>query len=233
MKRFFDFKQGVHACKVFTPMNLSNRFPTFSFPFIVTVLLFLLAPVFAGFGQNSSGEIECGIYMEYEELLPIHSTLCGKYGQEPIDQNLINLSSSQITGSIFQNLVLYIEGVYTIDSPSFTFEGCKIKMSSGAKIVINEGSELVIKNCKIFSCEDMWREITVDAGAKLQIEDSEVEDGQYTIHSAVETHLLKVRNNRFNRNHVGIRMERFLKPDPFPSSYPYFIFGNEFEDLLF
>ncbi|MCF8245439.1 MAG: right-handed parallel beta-helix repeat-containing protein [Saprospiraceae bacterium] len=153
-------------------------------------------------------------------------TLCEIHGQDPINNYLVNSSSSQFLTNTLSNQVIYLPGTFTVNTSQFTFDNCVIKMASGAKILIDPAKKLTITNCKIFSCTDMWKEITVSASAKLQLPDSEIEDGQYAVHSSINAPILNITNNRFNRNHVSIYMSNKI---PAQTSFNYNIYGNVFD----
>lgn len=153
-------------------------------------------------------------------------TLCQMYGQDPIDTYLVNFSSSQLLTNTLSNQVIYVYGTFTVNTLQFTFDNCIIKMASGAQILISPGKKLTITNCKIFSCTSMWKEITVSPGGKLQLQYSEIEDGQYAVHSGINAPVLNIINNRFNRNHVSIYVNNKI---PSTTSFNYKIYGNVFD----
>ena len=114
-------------------------------------------------------------------------------------------------GGVLSYINFEINGTYQI-TQNITFNNCNFKMRPGASIVLAPtamNANITFNNCKFFSCNSMWRGITVNAsGAShlnftfsgCQVEDAYIgltlDEGKpyyYTIFDCV-----------FNNNHIGI-----------------------------
>ncbi|MBR9922317.1 MAG: T9SS type A sorting domain-containing protein [Bacteroidetes bacterium] len=154
------------------------------------------------------------------------ATLCEQYGSFSCTISLSNVSSSQLGVVGYTSEVVCITGVFTVDTPDFTFDDCIIKMSPGASIEVNQGKHFYLLNSKVFSCEEMWKEIHCKVDARLYVKDSHIEDGQYALHTTSIDELW-CESNILNRNHVGLLID--VKPGAqTPPNSLFAIYGNYF-----
>ena len=174
----------------------------------------------------------------YDTIIVIDSCpdrLCDKYGNFDFAihyatdpgcvTNTSSLGISSITG---QNIT--IDGMFVVNS-EFSFINCIIKMGPKAMIQINKNHKLTIDSTKIFACENLWTGIRVGNGGLLTIQHhSHIEDAYYAIDLDGIGDLLEVTNTRFNRNLVGIMVNKngLFGTHVLPVSF----YGNVFDCTL-
>lgn len=66
------------------------------------------------------------------------------------------------------NAVVEVQGLLTISSNA-TYTNVKFKMAAGARINITSGNTLTLNKCHLFSCTQLWKEITVNPNANLYV----------------------------------------------------------------
>ena len=105
----------------------------------------------------------------------------------------------------FNNVDIYIEGLFYIDEPIY-FKDCRIKMASGAQIIVTSQAfkdDLMAFRSKFFSCDSMWKGIVLEEGTRCRLFKCTIEDAQYAL-TVDEYVSLALYGNTFNRNFVSI-----------------------------
>lgn len=111
---------------------------------------------------------------------------------------------------------LDISGTFIIDE-NVEFAGGEIFMHPGAMIHVKNAITFRLSSVFVHGCDQLWRTIYVEPGAKLWTKGTRIEDGLYAI-SAYNKSELWVTHTDFNRNYLGI----------FLTSGAYLRFQNEF-----
>ncbi len=96
-----------------------------------------------------------------------------------------------------------VYGDLEIDEDYCLSAGSQLAMHPNASITIKSGNTLSIKKSKLFACETMWQGISLEAGATLDIELSEVSDALNAI-TALDGSTIRVVENTFHNNYVGL-----------------------------
>jgi len=89
----------------------------------------------------------------------------------------INESASSLgsTGTFTFSTDVEIDGAFTVDVGTFTFNGAEVTVVSGGDIFVNPGCTLrVINGTVITNVQNLWNGITVSPGGYLDIIDSDV-----------------------------------------------------------
>ncbi|TAK34061.1 MAG: T9SS type A sorting domain-containing protein [Saprospiraceae bacterium] len=121
-----------------------------------------------------------------------------------------------------------LTGHLNIDIPSYCFNNYLFKMNPGAKILVESGNTLTIKNgTRIFGCEELWQSIEVEDGAILIIDNSTIEDAQYAVR-AYGGGNLSITNSTFNRNFAGVLVDGPIPYYPENTTFDAF-YGNTFD----
>lgn len=120
--------------------------------------------------------------------------------------NSSNNTSSQI-GSGLTDMVVCIEANFTINTTEFTFDNCIVKISPGVTITVDGVRKLVIKDSKLFACEQMWEGITLNWFSTIETQSSTIEDANIAIYSQ-NLSGLSIIGTTFNRNRVGIKLKK-------------------------
>lgn len=112
----------------------------------------------------------------------------------------------QLAGTTLFNSCLAINGKLIVDKDYNIYYG-ELRMQPGSEIAIRSGSNLMLiavsSNEGIHGCEQMWKGITVENGASLQIWYSTIKDAQYAV-KALNNSKLGLWSNMFDRNYVGV-----------------------------
>ena len=110
------------------------------------------------------------------------------------------------TTSIPPNSVVDVQGLFTINS-TVTYDNVKFKMAAGARIDIVSGNTLTLKGCHLFSCTQLWKEITVNPNANLNVQSyTIIEDAEKAIHWS-NGGSVNINSSIFNRNGAGLHLE--------------------------
>lgn len=118
-----------------------------------------------------------------------------------------------------------------------------IRMQPGAEIIVQAGGGLRIEEVNkaegeigigIHGCDHMWEGIDVEAGGRLIVENSTIQDANTAIGITGEAHI-SIRHNRFENNYRGIDVAPLIdltaNNDPAPFSLiadPTGLWGNYF-----
>ncbi len=147
---------------------------------------------------------------------------------ECIDGSVISGSPTNITTefpgeSNISNTCVSISGILIIDE-SFTFDNCFIFMHPGAEIIVSSSKNLFILNSNINGCgEQLWKSITVQNGAYLEIEESFIRDGREAI-QALDQSKIHISGSLFDKNYISI----YVPSTQAGSNISSFIFQNTF-----
>jgi len=114
-------------------------------------------------------------------------------------------------GGVINNINFEINGAYHI-TQNIVFNNCNFKMRPGASIVITPAvtySSVTFNNCKFFSCNSMWRGITINASNTSHLAFSFigcwVEDAYIGLSlDEGKPYYYSVYNSKFINNHIGI-----------------------------
>ncbi len=145
------------------------------------------------------------------------------------------LSGGQATQNWYNNLgkCIAIRGHLTISAGfDLTIEGGEINMQPGAKIIVQAGATLTLKDVNggnlaeptqlgIHGCEKMWRSITVQAGGELHLSGNIIQDAEYAVDVQGGSTMpsFNAFNNDFDRNHVSIHVSgAVIQPLPFQNN---------------
>ncbi len=241
-------------------MKSSKLVPIHSLAFLKAIpiskpLIFLLVFSSISSGVNAqSGEIFKLCRALSGPILPDEPTLCESITDFVPDKVIRhNTYASNLSYPVwpywdtdFNGIDVIIEGTFYIDEP-VCFKDCRIRMMSGAQIIVTEESflnELLAMNSKFFSCDDMWKSITLESNTRCRIYSCQIEDAQYAL-VVGQTVKLALYNNDFNRNFVSITNANGNSTLPFLlfkqntfdctselSDYYYLNFPNFVEDMV-
>lgn len=133
-----------------------------------------------------------------------------------IDASVPNFSAAIVLGLLAppanmntatQNVVFLGDIIQDLPLPNnfYTFaNNSKIRIASGARIIIPNNAELRINDSHVFAgCDKLWKSISVESGGKLRLNNSIVEDGLYAIEARGKAEL-SIKNSNLRRNYVGI-----------------------------
>lgn len=121
----------------------------------------------------------------------------------PTTLTLPNGATSAIT--IPNGSVVDVQGLFTINS-NVTYTNVKFKMAAGARIDIVSGITTLSK-CHLFSCTQLWEEITVNPNANLVVQNfTIIEDAEQAIHW-INGGSVNISNSIFNRNGAGLHLQ--------------------------
>lgn len=110
------------------------------------------------------------------------------------------------TISIPSGSVVEVQGLFTINSTA-TYTNVKFKMAAGARIDILSGNTLTLRKCHLFSCTQLWKEITVNPNANLVVQNyTIIEDAEQAIHW-IDGGAVIINSSIFNRNGAGVHLE--------------------------
>ncbi|PKP48783.1 MAG: hypothetical protein CVT95_04020, partial [Bacteroidetes bacterium HGW-Bacteroidetes-12] len=133
----------------------------------------------------------------------------------PTTLTLPNGSTSAI--SIPNGSVVDVQGLFTITSTT-TYTNVKFRMAAGARIAIDPSVTLTLSKCHLFSCTQLWEEITVTNGANLVVENyTIIEDANNAIHW-MEGGFITVDRTIFNRNITGIKLSSVFTANQIPAN---------------
>jgi len=131
-------------------------------------------------------------------------------GSERLSQNIVGapfngvfpLAASSCTEGAFKRYVLDGINRFEVDI-DYCMTNDEFQMKAGSKIVVMPGVTLKLKNCKFFSCNDMWDFIQVSQGATVEAENCTF------IHAINGFKVdpggtLRTRDCSFINNHIGI-----------------------------
>lgn len=106
-----------------------------------------------------------------------------------------------LDNTYFNNTSLKVLGTFHIDNNCFIIN-CTVYMEAGAEIVQESGANLVIRNSQMEDCNGvMWRGITVNNGAYLELQNNVVKDAENTV-TALNGSTLLLFANQFIDNRV-------------------------------
>lgn len=88
-----------------------------------------------------------------------------------------------------------------------SFYHCRFLVAEGVQIKVNTGVRASFAFCDLYSCQKMWKGILLSARSRLAFDYNTIQDAQYAIH-ATEISTLYVNNNTFDRNYIGIYLEK-------------------------
>ena len=158
------------------------------------------------------------------------STPCDDLGNLPCELVISNENNtSSIIGSSIIGKVVCIQEDFFVDS-DFSFIDCTVKIDPGVSIVLNIPSptqvtpiSLQIENSTLFACNDLWKGIILGEGSSIRTTNSTIEDAEAAIYSNAAS-FLYINSTTFNRNRVGIQLERGSSQPPLPLTF----IGNTF-----
>lgn len=107
---------------------------------------------------------------------------------------------------LVQNKKILVSSNFSVLNGSLYFRNCDIMVSPSTEIAVSENIFFQVENCKIFSCQKMWRGIRLQKSASLCFRGNRIEDAENAIQAA-ENCVLFVGENDFNRNYVGISFQ--------------------------
>jgi len=122
-----------------------------------------------------------------------------------------------------------IDGAFTVDIGTFTFNGAEVTVVSGGDIFVNAGCTLrVINGTVITNVQNLWNGITVAPGGYLDIIDSDV-CGSFNAVNASNGYSttpaeFSIENSGLRRNVTGVRVLDYTG-----GTYPGHIVGTHFE----
>ena len=142
------------------------------------------------------------------------STLCDDLGTLNCEITITDENRLFSTiGSSLVGKVVCIKVDFFIDS-DFSFIDCTVKIDPGVHILVNVPSPiqsapvaLHIEGSKLFACNDLWAGILLGNEARIYTDNSTIEDAEHAIRSNARSYLY-ISNTTFNRNRVGIQLER-------------------------
>jgi hypothetical protein len=122
----------------------------------------------------------------------------------PLTNNSSTMLSQIGSGSVINNKIIGINGIFTIDQ-FVNFQNCNIALGPDAQIILEPGVTLVInENSHLYACEEMWMGIYEnDATSQVIIDNSIIEDAQYALIS-LNNSKFTVTNSTFNKNYFGV-----------------------------
>jgi len=97
---------------------------------------------------------------------------------------------------------VYIQGEFIIDN-NFVIDQCIVRMGPGAEIIVTGGHVLEVVDSDLSACTIMWRSITVQDSAVVNVFNSTIADAQYGV-KALDGSMVNAYNSSFKRNYVGI-----------------------------
>ncbi|MBW6483353.1 MAG: T9SS type A sorting domain-containing protein [Vicingaceae bacterium] len=101
--------------------------------------------------------------------------------------------------------VVDVQGLFTITNNT-TYTNVKFRMAAGARIAIDPNVTLTLNKCHLFSCTQLWEEITVTNGANLVVENyTIIEDARNAINWAFGG-FVTIDRSIFNRNITGLQL---------------------------
>jgi len=143
----------------------------------------------------------------------------------------INESASSLgsTGTFTFSTDVEIDGAFTVDVGTFTFNGAEVTVVSGGDIFVNPGCTLrVINGTVITNVQNLWNGITVSPGGYLDIIDSDVcgsINAVYASNGYSSTPAeFNIENSGLRKNVTGVRVLNYNG-----GSYPGYIVGTHFE----
>ncbi|RMD96775.1 MAG: hypothetical protein D6816_18440, partial [Bacteroidetes bacterium] len=140
-------------------------------------------------------------------------TLCQQQGHFTPDivigtsQNSVSLASQELPippqNGFISNLDIHINGKLVIDA-SFYFLNCNLSFGEAAEIEVIPGILFGALGTDFFSCDKMWKGITLKGGSSgLVFWSCNIEDAEFALTLAEGVPVTLIGNN-FNRNYVGI-----------------------------
>lgn len=112
-----------------------------------------------------------------------------------------------------------INGNFTINT-NFTITNKTLLMAPNIKIIVLPGAKLTINKSKLYSCgTDMWDGIEIRPGGELIISNKTfIEDAKIAVLSDNFGGIAKfdISNTLFNRNHTGIKVQKYQTGTPHP-----------------
>ena len=143
----------------------------------------------------------------------------------------INESASSLgsTGTFTFSTDVEIDGAFTVDVGTFTFNGAEVTVVSGGDIFVNPGCTLrVINGTVITNVQNLWNGITVSPGGYLDIIDSDVcgsINAVYASNGYSSTPAeFNIENSGLRKNVTGVRVLNYNG-----GSYPGYIVRTHFE----
>lgn len=120
-------------------------------------------------------------------------TTIGTTGKKTYLHELDSLTSSSC---------YFIKGDLVVDIIIGTFwTNLRLKMEEGARIIATQ--DLIIRNCYISGCEDMWMGIYTDGQLDLQIYDSTIEGAEYGVKLKTSASFVSLSTHYIN-NFIGV-----------------------------
>jgi hypothetical protein len=153
----------------------------------------------------------CGTTSVSSVCSSIQSTLCSTTSYTTFAGTTFSSSVTYI------NKIITITGTVTVVNSTLAFYNCTLKMGSNARIVLDPGSEIVVGNSKLFSCEGMWYGIEAQSNstsaARVSFRDSKIEDAYNAIVTDntgnVEDNYIRLYNTTFNKNYTDVLLQNW------------------------
>ncbi len=118
--------------------------------------------------------------------------------------------SSQV--QFFNVTNVQIIGNFIIDN-NFIFENKNVSINNDVSIIVQNEGNLTLRNSNLFACDLLWNGIFLRGQTSIQSFDSKIEDAKTAIFSKSST-TLNLSNTTFNKNVIGIQLERDLFGSP-------------------
>ncbi len=120
----------------------------------------------------------------------------------------VNYSTLGLPATI-SNKCVELNGLLNLDT-DLTLDNVTVVTNSGSLVNIQQGKTLSANSTSFGSCDQMWRGIKVNAGAKLVLSGtmalpSSIRDAQYAI-QAVQGSSLSVSWTQFDKNYIGVQV---------------------------
>jgi hypothetical protein len=153
--------------------------------------------------KSNAQQLSCG----YSNV----QTLCSQFSEvnvpcltSPIYTSQIPFPANDPQG--WFNVTKCLNTTLIVDS-EFEINNCVFKMGTNGLIKVVTGGELTLLNSEIFSCASTgWEGIRVEGFGQLTLEGNHIEDAQSAITIADKKAISFIRDNRFNRNDIGIKV---------------------------
>lgn len=143
-------------------------------------------------------------------------TACEIYGGYEPDYQWTGGDISYSVDFAFRRVVK-VTGNTNLTSGPLKYSNCIFIISPGVKINIDYN--VTFNNCIFFSCDAMWKGLTMKQSSKLTMTGCLIEDAQYAIDGNVFTQIW-LTENRFNRNYIAININPTFVISPGPSIPP-------------
>lgn len=122
-----------------------------------------------------------------------------------ISTNASRFSTSGL-GTTLDNLTILICGDFIIDD-DITSVFSNFVMMEDSRIILEDGSSLILNECTVYGCDGMWQSITVQGGASMHINNSTLSDAYIAAVDAEPGANVLIRQTTFDRNHISFLVE--------------------------